>query len=197
MSPEHRKAISEGQRNHFRNWTEEQREEWCEKTRDAALIRHARHKLIPESRESRGHRFQEGNIYGIGGGQDIGEGMIIARTIKETAWAVYRQNPQLIYDAIVEGIKAEPPRSVPYLALIMKCEEDIMAKNSSAVSAGWVSYLTPEEHEELRVIMADERLQRIMSRAKARMQGSAERDIVIDLPPAPSSGAGDSNGGGQ
>jgi hypothetical protein len=174
-------------RDYYDSRTDEEIELRREQCREKAIIRHARHRLKPEPPESRGHRFQKGNTYAVGHGDPNGEGMIVARTLKNLAWSVYQQNPQLIYDAIVEGIKAEPPRSIPYLALILRCEEDLMTRGEQGASAAWVNYLTPDEHEQLREVMADPRLQRIMQAAKSRMAGSARpaQDIVIDLPPAP------------
>jgi len=184
MHPNDRLAISRGQRERYASMSAEEYAEFCEKQRERAIIREANFKLNPDPSRNRGHRFQPGHTYGIGNGKHIEEGMIVARTLKQLAWQVYRDNPQLIYQAIVDGVQSEPPRSVPYLALLLKCEEDIMAAPGT-VNAEWVNFLTPAEHEELRAIMADERLQRIMSAAKGRMQGRAEQDIVIDLPPAP------------
>jgi hypothetical protein len=186
LTPEHRKAISESLRLYNANRTPEEIEERREQCTEAILIRHARHKFHPESRESRGHRFEKGNTDGVGNRANGGDAMIVARTLKQMAWQVYRDNPQMIYDAIVEGVKAEPPRSIPYLAMILRCEEELLSAPGS-VSAEWVNYLSPDEHQQLRDVMADPRLQRIMQAAKSRMAGSARpaQDIVIDLPPAP------------
>jgi hypothetical protein len=198
MHPNDRLAISRGIREYFDSRTDEEIEAHRKRMQIVAINREANYRLNPDPSRNRGHRFQKGNTYALGNGDPNGEGMLVARTLKQLAYEVYRNNPRMIYDAIVTGVQSEPPRSLPYLMLLLKVEADLDA-SAGMVNAAWVDYLTPGEHEELRAIMASPALQRIMSAAKQRMAGhpQAPADIVIDLPPAPQgTSSGDSGGGG-
>jgi hypothetical protein len=175
----HSKAL----RDYYDSRTDEEIEANRKRMQEMAILRHARNRLNPESPESRGHRFQKGNTYGVGQGKHNEEGMLVARTLKQLAYQCYQNNQQMIYDALVAGIQAEPPRSLPYLMLLLKVESDI-EQNPGTVNAGWVSHLTTEEHQRLRAIMQSPELQQIMSAAKARMAAHphSPQDIVLDVP---------------
>ena len=87
-------------------------------------------------------------------------------------------NPTLIYNAFLEGLSAEAPKSFPYLALF--CAYGIGKPGESSqfdeqTDTSWASYITSDEMEVMRTII---------NNAKARMGGAAQP--VIDIASAPS-----------
>ena len=115
---EGRERLSESHLEYYANQTPEERAATVDNMTNARLIGQPQRKLNPQA--NKGYRFEQGHAPTFNAakhGATQLAGLKMAASVKREMWAIGSEHPDLIKNALIDGLLATAPKSFPYLAL--------------------------------------------------------------------------------